>query len=647
MKEGKYAQAHTLAMRGLDLDPENTSLTAAATIASMKMQDKHNNDIQRHKDSWFDDSLDDDPGPYADINGPVKFDPKTGKRIQDRKGLSSITADLHDPVERQIARALEEKKVTVNFNNTPLDYAIRDLKALTGGDINIVFDELAMKEEDVRRDQPLSLALSDVTLRSALSKLVENAGLTWVIRNQTVTITTMKHAAGGSKAVPYSLATSEEVGEYFQYVIDQKISLPRQKSAMLPIVNQVIDGHKVSIFNASVHSKFPLLGLRLKNTSGKPLTQGPITVYDDGAYAGDTRTLDLQPNEERLLSYALDQGTEVKTEVRAHPGPDMTFNLGGGNLTAGYTMRETTTYTVKNRGTHDRVLIIEHPIRASWKLVDQKSPKERSRDVYRFEIAVPANTTTKYQVVEDQQRTDPVALTQPGQDEPPCYALIDGIRVKPLLRTNPRELMSLKIVKGVIEAEYKQHEAKTYFIQNNASHDHVFTVDHTVRPGWKCLASQGKDLVGPAVYRFKLDIKSGKTGQEEVVEERVYQDKTQLVNAIDDNMLRELVVQPAPTAKVKAALQQVLDQRAKLTAVQQELAAQKQDHKLLVDDQGRVREALKVIPPSSEHYKDFLTKFVAMEKAIETVQQAMRKTESQLLNLQREHETFVTELTVQ
>jgi hypothetical protein len=658
MREGKYAQAHTLALRGLDLDPENVSLTAAATIASMKMLDTHNLDVENKKSAWFDDSLDDDPGPNGSIKRPVKFDKDTGKRIQDRKSYAAgITADLHDPVERRIAHALEEKKVTVKFNNTPLDYAIRDLKALAGGDINIVFDELAMKEEGIRKDQPLSLALSDVTLRSALSKLVENAGLTWVIRNQTVTITTMKHAAGGSKAAPYSLATTEEVGEYFQYVIDQKISLPRQKSAMLPIVNQVIDGHKVSIFNARVHPKFPLLGLRLKNTSGKPLTQGPITVYDDGAYAGDTRTLDLQPNEERLLSYALDQSTEVKTESKAHPGPDMNFNLGGDNLTAGYTMRETTTYTVKNRGAHDRVLIIEHPIRASWKLVDQKSSKERSRDVYRFEIPVPANTTTKYQVVEDQQRTDPVALTQPSQDEPPSYALMDGIRVKPLLRTNPPELMSLKIVKGVVQAEYKQHEAKTYVIQNNASRDHIFTVDHIVRPGWKRLAGQGKDQVGPTVYRFKLDIKSGKTGQEEIVEERIYQDNTQAVKALDDNVLRELAhggnmlrefaSQVAPTAKARMALQQVLDQRAKLTAVQQELATRKQYHKLLVDDQARVREALKVIPPTSDHYKDFLTKFVAMEKAIETAQQSLRKTDAQLLNLQLEHEKFVTGLTVQ
>ena len=131
-----------------------------------------------------------------------------------------------------------------------------------------------------------------------------------------------------------SIASSEEVGDYYQYIIDQKISLARQKSAMLPILNQTIAGGKVSIYNEAVLAKYPLLGIRLKNTSGKPLTQGPITVYDDGSYAGDTRTLDLQPNEERLLSYAIDQGTEVKTEIKTYPAPDMTLKIGGNNLTA-------------------------------------------------------------------------------------------------------------------------------------------------------------------------------------------------------------------------------------------------------------------------------------------------------------------------
>ena len=69
----------------------------------------------------------------------------------------------------------------------------------------------------------------------------------------------------------------------------------------------------------------------LKNSSGQPLNQGPITVYEDGSYAGDTRILDLQPNEERLLSYALDQAVEIKSDVKTTPSPDMHLKMGETN----------------------------------------------------------------------------------------------------------------------------------------------------------------------------------------------------------------------------------------------------------------------------------------------------------------------------
>ena len=111
-----------------------------------------------------------------------------------------------------------------------------------------------------------------------------------------------------------SVANADEVGDYFQYTIDQKVTLPRQKSAMLPIVNQPVEGARVSIYNEAVQAKFPLLGLRFKNTTGQDLMQGPVSVYEGGTYAGDGRIMDLQPNEERLLSYAIDQGVEVKAD---------------------------------------------------------------------------------------------------------------------------------------------------------------------------------------------------------------------------------------------------------------------------------------------------------------------------------------------
>ena len=55
-----------------------------------------------------------------------------------------------------------------------------------------------------------------------------------------------------------SVADADEVGDYFQYNIEQKVTLPRQKSAMLPIVNQPVEGARLSIYNEAVQAKFPL-----------------------------------------------------------------------------------------------------------------------------------------------------------------------------------------------------------------------------------------------------------------------------------------------------------------------------------------------------------------------------------------------------
>ena len=51
---------------------------------------------------------------------------------------------------------------------------------------------------------------------------------------------------------------------------------------MLPIVNEAVEGAKVSIYNQRVHAKHPLYGFRLRNATALHLSQGPMTVFDGG-----------------------------------------------------------------------------------------------------------------------------------------------------------------------------------------------------------------------------------------------------------------------------------------------------------------------------------------------------------------------------
>ena len=246
----------------------------------------------------------------------------------------------------------------------------------------------------------------------------------------------------------------------------ERVSLPRQKSALLPLLDKGVAAARVSIFNESCsRRKYPMLGLRFKNTTGQPLAQGPITVYEDSSYAGDARLPDLQPGEERLLSYAVDLGTEVKSEDRLAPGDKMALRTAGNAMQVHYTVTEIRKYTVHNRSKQDRLLVIEHPIRTNWKLAEGQKPREQSRDVYRFDVPVKAGATAHFEVREEQGRVDPFApqwaKTPSAEVAETHFATNLNLEVDQLIRTAPVEFQCVKIVKGELQATSKHAATRT------------------------------------------------------------------------------------------------------------------------------------------------------------------------------------------
>ena len=215
-----------------------------------------------------------------------------------------------------------------------------------------------------------------------------------------------------------TMATATKLGDFFQYALDKPVTLPRQKSALLPIINKDVEGTRVSIYNERTQAKFPLLGLKFKNTTGMHLSQGPITVFDGSNYAGDSRILDVEPNEERLLSYAVDLGMEVNPVLSSDNGRITAVKIVKGILYSTTKVRETKTYTIVNRNDADRLVLIEHPVRNDFHLTaDTSKPAETARDVYRFEVKVPAGKTAKQVVTEERVLGSQVQLTNSNDDQ--------------------------------------------------------------------------------------------------------------------------------------------------------------------------------------------------------------------------------------
>jgi hypothetical protein len=215
------------------------------------------------------------------------------------------------------------------------------------------------------------------------------------------------------QAIDMSVAAAQgtDVGELFQYVIDLPVTLARQKSAMLPIVNESVEGEKVSIYNPSVQAKHPLNGLRLVNSTPLHLMQGPITVFDSGTYAGDAKIDDLAPGAERLLSYALDLSTEIALEPIAHPEQLVSVKINKGTLLVQRKYVRENKYTVKNSDDKGKKILIEQPLNGDWKLVTPKEPSEKTRDRYRFAVDVQPGESAKLEVTEELLAQETLLLT--------------------------------------------------------------------------------------------------------------------------------------------------------------------------------------------------------------------------------------------
>jgi hypothetical protein len=277
-----------------------------------------------------------------------------------------------------------------------------------------------------------------------------------------------------------SVAEATEVGEMFQYAIAAPVSLSRQKSAMLPIVNAEVKGKKVSIYNQRVHPKHPLAGLRLTNSTELHLMQGPITVFDGGAYAGDAQIEDLPPGSERLISYAMALDVEVAPQSKTHPEKLLSVRLVKGTMLVNQKYTRSHEYTVKNSGRKPKTVLIEYPVEPEWTLVQPEEPAEKTRDRYRFAVEAEPGQPTTLNVEEERTSMQQIALTNINDQTVRLYlsapvvsdrvkqALEDLLKRKQQLAEVARERQELeRQIKTITEEQARIRENMTRLDRNS------------------------------------------------------------------------------------------------------------------------------------------------------------------------------------
>ena len=198
-------------------------------------------------------------------------------------------------------------------------------------------------------------------------------------------------------------AEGSNLGDLFEYKLKDHVTIHKNESALVPIVQVHIAAEKVSLWNNSLGSQRPLRALWLTNSSPLTLDGGSFTVLEDEAFAGEGLTDPIKPGEKRLVSYAADLGVRVDAKSESRPQRVTRVRISRGVMSMAREMQQSTTYTVRDDDTTPRTVLIEHPLRVGWKLAEgAPKPEETTSNVYRFRVSVKPKETSKLEVGESE-----------------------------------------------------------------------------------------------------------------------------------------------------------------------------------------------------------------------------------------------------
>ncbi len=209
-------------------------------------------------------------------------------------------------------------------------------------------------------------------------------------------------------------ASGSEIGDLFAYNIEQPVTITRNRSALIPIVQTKMEGERVSIFREDTENNQPrpMSGLLLKNITAMTFEGGSMTVLDHDAYAGEALMERLKPKEQRLISFALDLGTLVTIEKKEDREPAQIIKAAGGIFEIHYFRTDKKIYKLTNQTDRAKTIYIEHPLREKWILADSSAkPDFTTARFYRFRLELKPFETKEIAVAENLGMKDSYTLS--------------------------------------------------------------------------------------------------------------------------------------------------------------------------------------------------------------------------------------------
>jgi hypothetical protein len=249
-------------------------------------------------------------------------------------------------------------------------------------------------------------------------------------------------------------AEGKDLGDYFEYNLKQKITIGKNQSALVPILQSPIEAEKVTIWNEN--SREIRRALWITNSSGLTLDSGTFNILESDTFAGEGLIETVHPAERRLISFAADPALGVTMEQQFSERPVTHIHIARGLMYVTREQRDSRQYTLHNSDATSRQVVIEHPARENWKLAEGPKPEETSASYLRFRVAVAAGKTEKLDIEEYHPESSEFVLTNVDQKQ--IALIMQQRQITPAMQDIFRRVLEQKNKVSDIDSQIKSRQ---------------------------------------------------------------------------------------------------------------------------------------------------------------------------------------------
>ncbi len=278
------------------------------------------------------------------------------------------------------------------------------------------------------------------------------------------------NAGGGvyrpSDAIQQGDVSTNAFDDFFEYAIAQPVTIHKNESAMVPVLQQDLPAEHVTVWSA--RNARPLRAIWLENKSKLTLDSGSFSIFENGEFAGEGLLDPIHPGEKRLLSYAADTAVKVASGAVAD-----THTLHHVALHQGIMVETTedvkgTNYTITNGADEARTVIVEHTRVKGATLESDTKPVETTPSIYRFKVAVEPHQSAELRVSERSTIAQQIAI-DPDNDQ--TALLIETAKFTPQLAAQLKPLIDAETALNGLNDKLDENGQKQKALADDEARD--------------------------------------------------------------------------------------------------------------------------------------------------------------------------------